>query len=91
MTGPFGSMATSLTGGVEDILNGDLVRGFEKLSPAFFRGAFTTYRLSQEGLQTRQGAEIKDAEFYTTGKLIGQALGFQSTTVAEIQKSNFQS
>jgi hypothetical protein len=90
MTGPFGSMATSLTGGVEDILNGDLVRGFEKLSPAFFRGAFTTYRLSQEGLQTRQGAEIKNAEFYTTGKLIGQALGFQSTTVAEIQKSNFK-
>jgi hypothetical protein len=90
MTGPFGSMATSLTGGVEDILNGDLVRGFEKLSPAFFRGAFTTYRLSQEGLQTRQGAEIKNAEFYTTGKLIGQALGFQSTTIAEIQKSNFK-
>jgi hypothetical protein len=90
MTGPFGSMATSLAGAYDDFNNGDLVRGFEKLSPAFFRGAFTTYRLSQEGLQTRQGAEIKDAEFYTTGKLIGQALGFQSTTVAEIQKSNFK-
>jgi hypothetical protein len=89
MTGPFGSMATSLAGAYDDFNNGDLVRGFEKLSPAFFRGAFTTYRLSQEGLQTRQGAEIKDAEFYTTGKLVGQALGFQSTTVAEIQKSNF--
>jgi hypothetical protein len=90
MTGPFGSMATSLTGGVEDILNGDLVRGFEKLSPAFFRGAFTTYRLSQEGLQTRQGAEIENAEFYTTGKLIGQTLGFQSTSVAELQKFSFK-
>jgi hypothetical protein len=90
MTGPFGSMATSLAGAYDDFNNGDLVRGFEKLSPAFFRGAFTTYRLSQEGLQTRQGAEIKDAEFYTTGKLVGQALGFQSTTVAEIQKSNFK-
>ena len=90
MTGPFGSMATNLVGGIEDLMNGDWNRGLEKLSPAFFRGQFTAYRLSQEGLKTRQGAEVKDAEYYTTGKLLGQALGFQSTTVAEIQKSNFR-
>jgi hypothetical protein len=30
-----------------------------------------------------------DAEFYTMGKLLGQALNFQSTTEAEISKANF--
>jgi hypothetical protein len=45
-------------------------------------------RIAGEGEQTRQGAEIRDAEWYTTGKLLGLSLGFQSTEIAEIQKKN---
>jgi hypothetical protein len=61
----------------------------EKLLPAFFRGAAKSMRLSEEGETTKQGAVIRDATEYTTGKLLAQSLGFQSATTAEIQKSNF--
>ena len=87
--GPFGSMGQQIASAFDDFNNGQFNRGVEKLLPAFFRGGAKALRLSEEGEQTRQGAEVRNAEWYTTGKLLGTALGFQSTEVAEIQKKNF--
>jgi hypothetical protein len=64
-------------------------RGVEKLLPAFARGPAVTARLKEEGLQTKQGDQIMDPEFYHTGKLLAQSLGFASTEAAQVQKSNF--
>ena len=87
--GPFGSMGTQIAGALDDFENGDISRGAEKLTPAFFRGALASVRLSEEGAQTPgKDAQILDAEFYTVGKLLTRTLGFQSTTEAEIQKSS---
>jgi hypothetical protein len=87
-TGPLGSMGQQLASAYDDFNNGDFNRGVEKMLPAFFRGVMKSVRIAGEGEQTRQGAEIRDAEWYTTGKLLGLSLGFQSTEIAEIQKKN---
>jgi hypothetical protein len=88
-SGPIGSIGSNIAGAFDDFNSGQINRGFEKLSPAWLRGSLTSYRLSQEGATTTKGDEIVDAEFYTTGKLAAQALGFGNTEVAQIQKSNF--
>ena len=88
-TGPIGSIGSNIAGAFDDFNNGQINRGFEKLSSAWLRGSLTSYRLSKEGATTTKGDEIKNAEFYTTGKLAAQALGFGNTEVAQIQKSNF--
>ena len=49
----------------------------------------TAYRLNREGATTTKGERIMDREFYTTGKLAAQALGFGSTEVNAVQKANF--
>jgi hypothetical protein len=88
-TGPIGSVGANIAGAFDDFNNGQINRGFEKLAPAWLRGGLASYRLSQEGATTTKGDEIKAAEFYTTGKLAAQALGFGNTQVAQLQKSNF--
>lgn len=88
--GPLASAGGQIASAFDDFNSGHFNRGLEKILPAFLRGTATAYRLGTEGLKTKQGVEIKPAEYYTTGKLLAQALGFQSTEVAEIQKFNFQ-
>jgi hypothetical protein len=91
LTGPFGAMGEQIAGAFDEFNNGQFNRGVEKLLPAFFRGIPKALRQSEEGEKTRQGALVgrSDAEWYTTGKLLGTTLGFQSTEVAEIQKKHF--
>ena len=89
LTGPFGGMVEQGFAAFDDFNKGHINRGVEKILPAFLRGSATSYRLHSEGLQTRQGDEIRSPEWYTTAKLVGQAAGFQSTETAEIQKKNF--
>jgi hypothetical protein len=84
--GPLGSMVTQIISSFDDFNNGDFNRGVEKLLPAFLRGTAKSVRLASEGELTRQGYKIKDVEEYSTGKLVGQALGFKSTEAAELQK-----
>ena len=88
-TGPFGSIGANIAGAFDDFNNGQMNRGVEKLLPAFARGPAVTARLKEEGLQTKQGDQIMDPEFYHTGKLLAQSLGFASTEAAQVQKSNF--
>lgn len=88
-TGPIGSVGANMFGAFDDFNNGQVNRGFEKLSPAWLRGGLTAIRLKKEGATTTTGDEIMNAEFYTTGKLLAQTLGFASTEVAQVQKANF--
>ena len=88
--GPLGAMGSQIADGVQDMNEGNFDRGWEKFAPAFFRGPLKAMRVSEEGsLTSGQRAQILDAEWYTTGKLLGQGLNFQPTTEAEISKANF--
>jgi hypothetical protein len=87
--GPLGSGIQQIASAFDDFNNGQWERGVEKMLPAFFRGAMKSYRLNTEGLKTTKGDEVMNAEYYTTGKLIAQSMGFEPTKVAEVQKANF--
>jgi hypothetical protein len=88
-TGPIGSVGANFAGAFDDWNNGQISRGFEKISPAWLKGGLTAMRLKEEGATTTKGDEIMNPEFYTTGKLLAQTLGFGSTEVAQVQKANF--
>jgi hypothetical protein len=88
-TGPIGSVGANIAGAFDDFNNGQINRGFEKLSPAWLKGGLTAIRLEKEGATTTKGDELMNPEFYTTGKLLAQTLGFGSTEVAQVQKANF--
>jgi len=87
--GPFGGMAENMAGAIDDFNNGDFKRGIEKIMPAFFRGAFKAARVSEEGEKTARGYEFLSPEEYTFGRAVANTLGFASTDVARVQKSNF--
>lgn len=87
--GPLGSMGEQIASGIDDANKGNFNRAIEKFSPAFLRGGFKAARLSEEGESTAGGFKLKEAEWYTTGKILAQTLNFSSTEVAEIQKANF--
>jgi hypothetical protein len=88
-TGPIGSVGSNIAGAFDDFNKGQINRGFEKLSPAWLKGGLTAMRLKSEGATTTKGDELMNPEFYTTGKLLAQSLGFGSTEVAQVQKANF--
>ena len=88
-TGPIGSVGANFAGAYDDWNKGQVSRAFEKLSPAWLKGGLTAMRLKSEGATTTKGDEIMNPEFYTTGKLLAQTLGFGSTEVAQVQKANF--
>ena len=81
--GPLGSGIQQIASAFDDFNNGQWERGVEKMLPAFFRGAMKSYRLNTEGLKTTKGDEVMNAEYYTTGKLIAQSMGFEPTEVAK--------
>ena len=87
--GPFGSITRNAMRGFDDLQDGEYLRGMENLLPAMFKNPVKAYRFSTEGFQTRQGAQVASAEYYTNAKLFGQALGFASTEIAEVQETNF--
>jgi hypothetical protein len=89
LTGPIGSVAGNFFAAMDDFENGKIIRGSEKLAPAWLKGSLTAYRLNREGATTTTGERVMEREFYTTGKLAAQALGFGSTEVNAVQKATF--
>jgi len=87
--GASGSMVKQVSQGIDFMLKGDGQRAAEKLMPYnFLRQPLIARRLQEEGYVTPKGVELKPDEFYTTGKLFFQNLGFGSTEVGEAQKRN---
>jgi hypothetical protein len=90
--GPTGSLVLGAIDGIEDIQNGEVTRGFEKFTPAMFRGAVKNLRLMDQGEMARTGAIVGDfnREFFAANpeKLVAQAFGFASTEVSQQQKRN---
>lgn len=77
LAGPGASLTLKQVPKAIDYFNkGEILRGFEQLSPAFARGAFTAERYEREGATTSSGAIIKDAKEFTDGQLWAQRFGF---------------
>jgi len=77
LLGPGASLALKQVPKAVDYFNkGEILRGFEQLSPAFARGVFTAERYEREGATTSSGAVIKDADEFTKGQLWAQRFGF---------------
>jgi hypothetical protein len=84
-------MGSQVSAGFDDINNGDFVKGMEKLSPAFLRNFIKTGRYASEGYVTKgnPGDLVKEKEWFTTGKLIGQSMGFSPMELADIQQKTY--
>jgi hypothetical protein len=91
MLGPLGGLISNMTRGAQLYDEGQTTRAMELMLPAFVKGAVRASRLSDEGLKTIDGKVLKDADFYTEGKLFNQMLGIGSTETYEMQKQNFES
>ena len=76
--GAFGSMGSQMFSAYDDFESGQFNRGVEKILPAFFRGGAKALRFASEGNLTPQLAEVRNAEWYTTGRLLAQTAGFSS-------------
>jgi hypothetical protein len=87
--GPGISTGLNMVGAIDDFNDGKLLRGAEKLTPAFFKAPLTSYRLATEGAETKGGAKILKQSEITDLNLIASALGFQSSRLARIQEHNF--
>ena len=88
--GPAGSLAGDMYNGINLIAEGKFLDGAEKLTPAFFKGAVKSIKYQEEGLRTGKDIELKSAEYYTAGKLLGTTLGFSDTEVSEIREALFE-
>jgi hypothetical protein len=90
MFGPSASLARNFLKGYETMVNeGEILRGFEMMAPAFLREPLEAMRFATDGNVTRAGDVLKPEEYYTGWKVVGQALGFGSAEVAESQVSTF--
>ena len=74
----------------DDFAAGKTLQGFEKLLPAALRNPVVAYRYSKEGARTSTGAVLKEANEFTDGQLLAQALGFRTEGLAAVQEANFK-
>jgi hypothetical protein len=84
------STGFNMVAAVEDWSKGDIIRGFEKISPALVKGSFSAYRLGAEGSRTRAGDLMVNKEDIESFPLLMQVAGFQPTEVATAQQDRIQ-
>lgn len=88
MLGPGAGIVTGLFRGYEDIKQGEVLRGVEKMLPAFARNPLKAGRFATEGVLTARGDPI--IEDITTYETIMQAFGFSPQRLSSQYKVNNQ-
>jgi hypothetical protein len=79
LMGPFASLISKqIPKAIDNFNQGKILEGMEQLLPAIARSPVTAYRYATEGASTTWGAEIKPANEFTVGQIIGQSLGFST-------------
>jgi len=88
LMGPSASAGVNIVKGIDDFGNGHILRGLEKISPAFFRGAAAAIRMGTEGAETKRGDDMLKPAEINTANLVAQVLGFTPARLARIQEQN---
>jgi hypothetical protein len=60
------------------------------MSPALIRNFILTHKYATEGAKDNKGAQILSKDAFTTGELVGQAIGFRSDLLANTQNVTFK-
>ena len=76
-----------MTRGAAKILDGDLVRGMEQISPKILRDAIRSVRYYNEGLVNNAGDTVIDAKDMSIGEVFLQSIGFAPDEVAQFYSS----
>jgi hypothetical protein len=84
------NMVLSWADAYEAFKNGDYQKGVEKVAPAAVRNFVLTHKYATEGAKDNKGAQIMSKDAFTTGELIGQAIGFRSDLLANTQNVTFK-
>ena len=91
LMGPFFSLsAQQIPKAIDKLNQGKVLEGMEQMMPGFVRPTLTAYRYSEQGATTPTGAVIKGAEEFTTGELIGQAMGFSTEGLVGMRETLFK-
>jgi len=88
--GPAANMILSYADAYEAMINGDYQKAVEKVSPALVRNFVMMHKYATEGAKDNKGAEIMAQGTFTTGELLGQAIGFRSDLLANTQRVGFK-
>ena len=88
--GPSANMVLSYADAYEAMVNGDYRKAVEKISPALIRNFVMTHKYATEGAEDNKGAELMVQGTFTSGELLGQAIGFRSDLLANTQRVGFK-
>jgi hypothetical protein len=88
--GPAANMVLSWAEAYEAFTQGDYAKGFKKATPAGVRNFINAYEQWKEGSKDNKGAKLLSKDAFTTGELIGQAVGFRSDLLANLQYTTFK-
>ena len=72
----------------EEFAKGDISKGLEVGLPAMVRSPIKAYRLATEGLRTQTEKIKLNKDMLENSEIIGTALGFNPTQIANVQKQN---
>jgi len=90
MMPPAAGASKKVMEGIDDLLEGDILKGIPKLVGPFYGNPLKGEELRQEGVKNRKGDTILSADELSTTNIIAQATGISSTRAAAIQDHNFQ-
>jgi hypothetical protein len=83
--GPAPNLVISAMNGMQDMANGEYMRGLEKLTPGSISNYLTAYRYATEGIQTPQGVQLAEPGKVPTSEIIGQAIGYRPAATSRAQ------
>jgi hypothetical protein len=88
--GPSISVGGNALSAIDDLGNGKIQRGLEKLAPAFFKAPLVAARLEREGAENQKGETLLRRNELNDLNIAAQALGFQPTRLTRLQEGNFK-
>jgi hypothetical protein len=88
--GPAASMVLSWVDAYDAFSQGDTQKGLEKVAPAIARNILIANKYATEGAKDNKGNVIAKPEAFNKWDLYGQALGFRSAPLANVQAVNFK-
>ena len=85
MTGPAGSQALKMVGGLEYLSKGDTIKGFEGLLPSGISNGLKAFRVANEGFTLKNGDLMMKPEEINGAALMFDAVGLKSPTMRDLE------